>query len=124
MKRVLFSAWDWELDLGLNPLSEGVSLPTSYATASYDHLGRLYRVEIIEPKADAEKRTRQGGTEVYFYDYFCDASGRVIQKRSLGVNSEVELIVDYEYDQANSQVTETAWWPGSGQHQSRKRPIV
>jgi len=120
MKPILYERWDWEYDFGVNPLSEGRPLPASFAAAFYDRLGRLYRVEIHEPVASQEDG-RRTGSEIYVYDYFCDAEGRVIQKRSLGLGYEVELIVDYEYDPNGSQVTETAWWPIAGTCKSLKR---
>jgi hypothetical protein len=79
-------------------------------------------VEIRELAA-GQKDGRPRGSELYVYDYFCAAQGRVIQKRSLGPNFEVELIVDYEYDTGGSQVTETAWWPSSGTCKSLTRPL-
>jgi hypothetical protein len=122
MKPILYERWDWEFDLGVNPLPEGRPLPASFTAAFHDRLGRLYRVEIHEPVAGQEGG-RRTSSEIYVYDYFCDAEGRVIQKRSLGPGYEVQLIVDYEYDQNGSQVTETAWWPISGTCKSLKRPL-
>jgi hypothetical protein len=123
MRQELFERWDWEADRGVRPLPEGTALPASYAAAYYDRLGRLYRVEVREQAAGPGVDTGRGTTESYLYDYFCDAGGRVIQKRALGPNDEVELIVDFEYDLEKSQVSETAWWPGQGVCKSRKRPI-
>jgi|GEM_PF-5979652 len=126
MRQRVFKRWNWEFDYGECPIPEDEPLPSSYVIAYYDRLDRLYRVEQYEVRRRAEIRDVDKGqeeVEVVVYDYFCDVTGRILQKRAYGEQGEVDLIVDYEYDLESNQVTETAWWPAHGTCKSIKRPV-
>ena len=105
MKKTFYRNWDWELDQGIGEfLAADDATPTSYAIAYSDIWGRLYRVHRYEDSSLADT-----------YDYFCDDSGRILEKRSLyqSVDGHVCIIVKYAYDLGQNTVTETAWWPDS-----------
>lgn len=118
-----FERWNWEFDCGEAPIAEGISLPPRYAIAYYDYRGRLYRVvKRVKQAADCSDDDPTA-FEMFVYDYFCDADGRILQKRSLDERGSVFLIVDFNYDLQKNEVTETAWWPDGGQRKSRTRPL-
>lgn len=94
-----YREWDWEIDQGVRPL-EDVDLPANHATAFFDYWGRLYRVVVVE------------GDSRFVYDYFCDAAGRILEKRSVSCEdaTQVIMLVRFVYDDAGS-IREIAWWP-------------
>jgi hypothetical protein len=105
MTKTYYLQWDWEFDRGigrLSPTDDG--LPGSYAVAYFDIWGRLYRVHRYENSTLADA-----------YDYYCDDSGRTLEKRSIyrAVDGDVCVIVRYSYDLEQKTITETAWWPDS-----------
>lgn len=123
MTQKRFERWNWESDFGERPLPEDGPLPARYAIAFYDHRGRLYHVvQRVKELADLPDDDH-AAFETYAYDYFCDANGRIIQKRSLDGQGSVFLIVDFEYDLDRKEVTQTAWWPADGSCKSVKRPF-
>jgi hypothetical protein len=123
MTKKIFKHWNWEYDYGEQPLPENQPLPPEYAIAYFDYKGRLYRV-IARVKLSID-RSDDDPSAFYtsVYDYFCDENGRILQKRSLGDESDDGVIVDLEYDDEKQEVTETAWSPihGLGQKHTRKQ---
>ena len=117
MRKQLFHQWNWEFDYGVEPIDEREQLPENHAVAYFDRLGRLYRVEVC----GGSSANHPAG--VFRYDYFCDERGRILQKRSLDDNNEVFVIVDFDYDDQKSYVTETAWWPNDGVCKSIQRQL-
>src|SRR5208283_3956015 len=102
MHKRFYGKWDWEFDRGIDELVSSDLLPSDYAVAYYDAWGRLYRVVRHESSVTKD-----------IYDYFCDDTGDVIEKRSLfeHVDGGVCIIVRYKRTEAKDTVTETAWWP-------------
>ncbi len=115
LTRRVFERWNWERDVGEGELTD-TDGASSFAMALYDYFGRLVRVYVKNPSEcyrisdDSEDET----TENYCYDYFCDDSGRIVEKRSLDDDGGIFLIVRYNYDASRGVVTETAWSPESG----------
>jgi len=124
MKTQLFHDWNWQFDFGEKPISEDEIVPRLHASAYYDHRDRLYRVGVLKAPSGSGALKEREEPELAVYDYFCDQSGRVLQKRSLGEGAEVALIVDYEYDDATGSVTERAWSPDGGLSRSIRRPLA
>jgi hypothetical protein len=116
-----FARWNWEFDFGEGELAAALPSPLEYAIALYDHRGRLYRVEsrqrIVADRADDDAEAYSA----FAYEYFCDLSGRILQKRDVDEQGSVFLIVDFQYDVENDTIIETAWWPHDGTCRSAKR---
>jgi hypothetical protein len=77
----------------------------------------ITRVKISADRADDDP----AAFETFAYDYFCDANGRILQKRSLDDKNDVDLIVYLKYDDENSEVTERAWGPNHGLSRTHTR---
>lgn len=122
MTTQIFEYWDWQKDIGVNPIAEGQPAPPVHATAHYDHEGKLFRVEVLSSPTGRRGLLVGEEPDVSVYDYFCDSSGRILQKRSLGDTGEVTLIVDFEYG-ADRTVKETAWSPNGGPPKSIVRAV-
>lgn len=124
----VFERWNWEHDIGEGEIADAdIDSIRSCAIALYDFDGRLMRVyvknAIFGHLLNAE--SRDALDELSVYDYFCDADGRIIEKRSLGDDGEIFLIVRFKYDTGRGIVTETAWAPGAGEPpQTIERPIT
>lgn len=120
MTRVFYRDWNWESDKGIDPLPPNGSLPKRFAVAYFDYLDRLYRAEVWEQLSNGDvQEPRQ--FDVFRYEYFCDKAGKIVQKRSLG--DEHEVIVDFSYDSAGKRVTETAWFPETGECATIEREL-
>ena len=122
MKMQIFQDWNWEYDFGEKPISENDNIPPLHAVAYYDDADRIYRVQVLRSPSGFGPLRESEKPELFMYDYFCDQNGRILQKRSLGENGEVVLIVDLQYDDTATIVTETAWSPDGGRGKSIKRP--
>lgn len=121
-----FRSWDWEFDRGIGEVEVGQPLPAKHALAFYDWKSRLFRVELrnpVSPLGGSVEPNNDDSVDVTTYDYYCDCTGRILQKRSLGVADEVFLIVDLEYDDAAGLVKEIAWWPNDGTQKTRERML-
>lgn len=125
MKKQFYRLWNWEFDYGIDVLPDDQPLPSKFAVAYYDHLERLYRAEVWEELSHYNSPDETKRFDVSRYDYFCDMNGVILQKRSLGDDNEVFLIVDYEYfaDADNDRVRETAWLPINNTCKSIERPF-
>ena len=111
--RKFFRTWNWEYDIGEGELPAQPLPAPPYAVAYYDSRGRLYRAEILEPPSPGVE-----GELRFVYDYFCDDSGRVLEKRALDTNLVVALIVSFVYGQAGEAPTQVAFTPESGEIRS------
>jgi hypothetical protein len=103
MKSFAFRRWRWDLDFGSGLLRPGEEAPDRYWVAFVDDLGRLCRVNKVK------KQGVQKATSEIKYDYFCDSTGRVLQKRGYDDADDLYLIVDFSYGD-DGWVTETAVW--------------
>ena len=123
MTQRVFERWNWETDCGESPLPADAPLPPTWAVAFYDRNGHLYRaISRVKLLADAPDNDPRA-FNISYYDYYCNSDGRIIQKRALDDNRDVEVIVDFNYDLEHRQVTETAWWPGQDACKSRTHPM-
>ena len=100
MKRLLFERWNWEYDHGIRQVNSVDNLPPRYCEVFVDVAGRLCRVILHEVHPGG------GPSVVAIYDYFCDAKGVVIQKRSYSDDGTPDLVIDYVVD--GDWITETA----------------
>lgn len=123
MTKRFYRNWNWEFDYGVDPLPEGTPLDARYAIAYYDHLDRLYRVDIWDAPAVDGDTNQSGDFSLSRYDYFCDSKGHILQKRSLEDNGDVFLIVDLDYDDEQARVRETAWLPALDELRSIERHV-
>ncbi len=115
MSRRIYASWNWQFDRGETVIADRERPPLNHAIAYHDRLGRLYRVEVIDQLNPSER---------YVYDYFCDRSGKVLQKRSYSDEGEVDLIIDYDYDLERGVVAETAWRPSDDITKRIERPLA
>ena len=106
MKKKYFEHWNWELDVGEEELFDVLSLPPSHAVVLYDYWGRIYRVEIHNLGRDVDRG------EVFCYDYFYNSAGLIVEKRSLDINRNVDLIIKITYNSDGQRVNETCWQTG------------
>lgn len=114
MKTQMFRSWNWEFDYGEAPIPETEPVPAVHAVAFYDGRGRLYRVEErVSPSGFSFLKEGQE-PDVYRYDYYCDETGRILQKRSLAEDGQVAIIVDFAYNDEAATLTQTAWSPDGG----------
>ena len=94
-----FQRWNWEFDFGDGEISVDAPLPECYAEAHFDGWGRLFRVECREPDFR------------WHIEYFCDAEGRVLEKRSYDESGTLCVHVRIAYDLEAGYAVEEAWWP-------------
>lgn len=103
------------MDFGTGLLRAGDDMPgRDYWVAFVDDLGRLCRVNHI-------RKDEEGESTETWYEYFCEPSGRVSQKRSYGGGGDLHLLVDYSYSD-DGWVTERAHWI-DGTTKSRRRKV-
>jgi hypothetical protein len=96
------------LDCGEQQIDENATLPNSYARVLLDWRGFPYRVVARNPLEF--RLLNSADDEEYVYDYFYDDAGRILEKRSLDSNGNVEMIVRSEYDGEN-KIAEIGWAP-------------
>ncbi len=122
MIKRLYKRWNWEFDFGEEMLPNDGPLPATYAIAYFDYRGSLYRV-VVRVELSIESDNDPSDFGMFVYDYFCDETGRILQKRSFDMESEDGIIVDMEYNDEKGEVTETAWSPihGFGKVHTRKQ---
>ena|SRR5688572_5582661 len=116
MKRRFFNKWNWEYDYGEEELPSEPGPDSPHAVAHYDGEGRLYRVVITRMAALGKPDTAQ-----LTYDYFCDDTGRVLEKRSLDEFGMVVLLVRFIYESSGEAPTQVAFNPKSGDTRSAVR---
>ena len=112
-RQVVYESWNWEFDYGVNPIQEGQPKPSRHAIAFHDDRGSLFRVVLLDSGVSNAADAKQQKRSNIYYDYFCDDSGRIVEKRSLDENFDLVVIVRYEYDTKRQVLTETAWYPES-----------
>jgi hypothetical protein len=95
-----FASWDWEHDIGKGELSSNEDLPGNHVKALYNYQGLVYRVI----KTNAQKDI------IYYYDYFYDDTGNIVEKRSLDNTGDIGIIVRYEYKNGK-KIAEIGWDP-------------
>ena len=113
MSKRFFKRWNWEYDFGEGEISGEAGPATPPVVAHYDHRGLLYRVEIVEGTGSGEDAKVR-----FVYDYFCDDSANVLEKRSLDSSMDVALIVRFVYGKAGAPPTQVAFSPESGETRS------
>ncbi len=118
MKTITYSEWDWENDVGIGLIEGSSPLPGRHALVLLDDRSFPFRVIVRNPRSI--RVIGSAAEEVWVYDYFCDGEGRILEKRSLAENSEVALIVRYEYE-GGTKVAECGWSPTRGRPPSRRR---
>ena len=122
MKKKFFKNWNWEKDFGEGLLSNDKPLPIAYAEVFYDYRGYVFRVihktaicrnQCIseEPEIITEIPPDEVEIDVSVYDYFYDANGRILEKRSLDDDGSVFLIVHFEYENEGTKSAEIGWYP-------------
>lgn len=118
-----FQRWNWEFDFGEGPIPEEEPFPAIYAIVLYDRRGHPYRVVTRSKLLIDYSDDDPAAFDVFAYDYFCDADGKILQKRALDEQGGVSLIVDFEYDLEKRRVIETAYDPTDGICKSINRPL-
>jgi hypothetical protein len=99
MQFVRYRRWNWEFDYGEGELPVTEPTPTCYTDVLFDHWGRLVRADCHDSAAH------------WWYEYFCDQVGRVIEKRSYDEHGHLCVLVCIQYDAEPGVATETAWCP-------------
>ena len=113
MSKRFFKKWNWEYDFGEGEILGEAGPVAPPVVAQYDHRGMLYRVETVEGTGAGEDAKVR-----FLYDYFCDDSGNVLEKRSLDTSMDVALIVRFVYGKAGAPPTQVAFSPESGETRS------
>jgi len=111
-----FKRWNWEADVGEDPIINSNDLPKVYCKVMLDYRGFVFRV--VEYGSDDFIVIDSDNNEITVYDYYCDDNGNVLEKRSLDDGGNIIIIIQSEYSNGN-KVAEIAWNPNANEDPRR-----